>query len=188
MPFTRADRGLVSRAATGLRMVIESLASAFATPDDDASVFESVRMATGAMLDGGWPMGQDAMIALSSLAPVVVLSSAARTTTTDSADQTNVVARGAVVVLNLTAFVTAASLTLKVQRKNASGSYTDIATAAAALTANGKAIVVLDPLASDNTVEFSRVQNGALPREWRVEVVHGNANSHTYSVAVYPIR
>jgi hypothetical protein len=115
-------------------------------------------------------------------APADILASAARTTTTDSADQVNAGVWGAVFVLNLTAFTTAASLTLKVQRKNADGTYTDIFTAPAAITALGKYVYVVAPGIGAVASEFAGTGNKALPGDWRVEVVHGNGNSHTYAV------
>ncbi len=190
MPYGRVDTDLLSRALTGVRMTIESLANGFATPDDDVNIFDDVRRALGSMVlvDNVIPMGI-AQTALGSLAPSQVLVSAARTATTPSADQTgNNFARGAIVVLNLTAFVTAASLTMSIQVKNADATYTNICTAAAAITALGKVVLILDPLIGAPTAEFNQTTSGTLPREWRVNVVHGNGNSHTYSVGVYPIR
>jgi hypothetical protein len=124
---------------------------------------------------------------VSSGAWVQQLASAARTTTTNGPDQENLVARGVLVVLDLTAFVTAASVQLTVERKNADGSYTQIA-AAPALAAVNRSVILVDPLAGAEPAEVGDSVSMELPHEWRVRVVHGNANSHTYSVTAYPIR
>lgn len=121
--------------------------------------------------------------------PFDVLASAARTATTDSTDQANATgALGAVFILNLTAFTTAASLTLKLQRKNADGTYTDIFTAPAAITALGKYAYLVKMGIGASAAPFDGAGAKALPGDWRIEVVHGNGNSHTYSVAAWLLR
>jgi len=182
---TQADAALFERAKVGLQMVAATVDPAI-NATVDATVAQQVQQAVAHVLyaDGG-------MIGSATppeLAPVALLTSAARTTTTASADQIATVARGAVVVLDLTAFTTAASLILKIRRKNDDASYTDIATAAAALTAVGKQVVVLDPLAGAEIAGFDKCVSGALPRDWGIQVVHGNGNSHTYAVSAYLIR
>ena len=114
--------------------------------------------------------------------PADILASAARTTTTDSADQVNTGAWGVILVLNVTAQAAAGSLTLKVQRKNADGTYTDIFTAPAAITAISKSVYVVAPGIGAVASEFAGTGNKALPGDWRVEVVHGDADSQTYAV------
>jgi hypothetical protein len=113
-----------------------------------------------------------------------LLTSAARTATTVTADQTNHNGKGVHVVLDLTAFVTAASVTVKLQGKDAFGNYYDLTTPPAALTAVGKQIIELYPGASAAASgEVTQRTSAVLPRVWRVVVTHGNANSHTYRVA-----
>lgn len=185
MAFTRNNRDLVTRAGTGLRMVIESLL--LPSSDDEAAAFDGVRQGVAAMLDDFSLSQAPSTTALATQAWVEQLASAARTTTTNGSDQTNVVARGVVVVVDLTAFVTAASLQLTVERKNAAGTYTVIATGVA-LTAVGRAVIVIDPLAGTKPAGVDDSVSAGLPHEWRVAMVHGNANSHTYSVTAYPIR
>lgn len=123
--------------------------------------------------------------ALATLAPAEALASAARTATTNSADIVNTRGRGVAVLLNLTAFTTAADLTLKIQRKNADGTYTDILTGVS-ITATGKSTYILDAVAGAEAGGFTKTAAAMLPQTWRVSVVHGNANSHTYSVGYYP--
>lgn len=91
-------------------------------------------------------------------------------------------------ILNLTAFTTAASLTLKVQRKNGDATYSDIFTAPAAVTALGKYVYVVASGIGAVAGQFDGTGNKSLPSDWRVEVVHGNANSHTYAVGRLALR
>lgn len=189
MPYTRADSQLVQRAATGLRMVIESLARAFATPDDDATIYDDVRQAIAAqMLDDDVLQMGVTQLALAALAPSVAIASAAYTTSQVSADQVNVPARGVMIVLSNTAGGTG-SVTLNFQRKNADGSYTTLLSAAAPVTtAVGKAVLIVDPLVGAASAGIDGTLSAALPREWRVTTTANNANAQTYEVDVYPIR
>lgn len=168
-------------------MVVESLANVFATPDDDPSVYDDVRRAVANALnvDNAIQMGV-AQQALAALAPSVAIASAAYTTSQVSADQVNVPARGVIAVLNMTVVGTG-SVTLNIQRKNADGSYTTLLSSGA-IIANGKAVLVLDPLIGAATAAFDGTLSAALPREWRVSTTANNANAATYEVDVYPIR
>jgi hypothetical protein len=107
------------------------------------------------------------------------LASAARTTTTASGDISNPDGRGVWVVLDLTAFTTAASLTLSIQGKDpASGKYVTLFTSAAVTTVSTNAYVVYPGITETANVDASV----PVPKTFRVNVVHGNANSTTYSV------
>lgn len=119
--------------------------------------------------------------------PIAVLASAVRNSTTASAAQTNTKARGLVVVLDLTAFTTTASLTLKVRRKNVDGTFTDLLTDGSAIAALGTYVFVLEVGAATG-VGIRAASSRALPETWDVQVTHGNGNNHTYSVTAVPIR
>ncbi|HLA81832.1 MAG TPA: hypothetical protein VJP78_09505 [Thermoleophilia bacterium] len=183
MAFIKGNTDLVVRAATGLRMVVETLL--LPSADDEAAGFDSVRQSVAALIDDY--VTQRAATALASQAWVEQLASAARTASTNGPDQVNTTARGVLVVLDLTAFTTAASVQLTIERKNAAGTYTQIA-ASAALAEVNRLVVLLDPLAGTEPAGVGDSVSAGLPNGWRVRVVHGNANSHTYSVTAYPIR
>ena len=111
------------------------------------------------------------------------LPSGARSATYVGIDKTNVeAARGVYVVLDLTSFVTAASLTVFIEVLDPnSGKYIDMI-GAVAVTANSTSIYIVAP----NAVTGAPVTKGVsawLTQKWRIRVVHGNANSHTYSVS-----
>lgn len=188
---TGSTSDLEERVRTGLRMVFESVASRYASAAADGNV-ESAALGDCqrgylAKLDNAIPS-----VALSAPAITAALTSAARTVTTASADFSNngagLGARGVVVVVNITSAGTG-SITASIQRKNLDGSYTNLVSTAA-LVANGKAILLLDPLvgAQTSAADFDGVLDGILPQTWRVNVVANNANSVTYSVDAYLIR
>lgn len=115
-----------------------------------------------------------------------VLASAARTATTNSADQTNYNGRGVTVFLNVTANPGGAeTLSLKIQAKDpVSSAYIDVADAGVLFTAaNGLKALTLYPgtLAAD-LVSGDVGKSGVLPRTWRAVVTHSSTGSWTYSV------
>lgn len=187
---TTAD--LEERARAGFRMVLESLASRYASAVADGNVEAAVlgdAQRRFALQLGNTPIPT---VALSAINMVALLASGARTATTPSADQVNSgagqVARGLIVVVNNTVPGTG-SITVSIQRKNLDGSYTNIVSTGA-LTVAGKAILLLDPLvgAQTSAADFDGIQDGILPQTWRVNVVANNANSVTYSIDAYLIR
>lgn len=106
-----------------------------------------------------------------------LLASAARTATTASADQINHSACGVRVAVNITVW-TAGSLTVQVQEKDpVSGTYRTILSSAA-LAATGLTVLVVYP---GVTVTANLAASEPLPRTWRVNVVHADATSITYS-------
>lgn len=110
---------------------------------------------------------------------VTVLASAARTATIDSADQSNTKGKGLHVVIDVTAIVTAPSITVKIQGKDAlSGKYYDILVSAAISTVSTTILKVYPAL----TAAANSIANDILPKSWRVRVEHANADSITYSV------
>lgn len=190
---TAPTSDLEERIRCGIRMTIESLASRYASPAADGNVETAVLGDAARRLAlqlGNYPVPT---VALSAINMVALLTSAARTATTASADQLNTgagnVARGVVVVVNITSIGTG-SITASIQRKNLDGSYTNIVTSGALVTGT-KAILLLDPLVGTQTAgtEFDGTPtDGILPQTWRVNVVANNANSVTYSVGAYLIR
>ncbi len=110
---------------------------------------------------------------------LTVLASAARTATVDSPDQANRYASGVMVVVDVTAIVTAPSIVVKIQAKDVvSGRYIDLLVSAAITTVSTVALRIGRGL----TAVANLTVNDALPRSWRIRVEHANANSITYSV------
>lgn len=121
-----------------------------------------------------------------------LLASAARTATTNSADQTNYNAQGVVVSVDFTATPNnAETFTLAIQAKDpVSAKYVTI-TAFAALTSSGLGatpttetyLYSLYPGAAETAATAKHeVQALALPRTWRISAIHSAAGSWTYSV------
>lgn len=110
---------------------------------------------------------------------VTALASAARTASTNSSNLTNYNARGVVVVIDVTAIVAAPSITVTIKgRDTLSGQFSTIL-ASAAITAVGTTKLVVYPGVA---AAANSKADEPLPRVWRVEVAHGNANSITYSI------
>jgi hypothetical protein len=121
-----------------------------------------------------------------------VLSSAVRAASTNSSDQTNHNVRGVVVTLDITNTPNnAETLTLQIQFKDpVTGKYQTV-TAYAALTASvlganpttATFLYTLYPAALETAaVSNHEVMGLALPRTWRVRVVHSAGSNWTYSV------
>jgi hypothetical protein len=113
-------------------------------------------------------------------ADVTVLASAARTTTTASSDQVNYNRAGmAHVVINVSAIGAAPSITCTIQGKDgvSSAYYTVLASAAITTVSTTVLRVGRGLTAAANTVA-----NDFLPRTWRVNCVHANGDSITYSI------
>lgn len=113
---------------------------------------------------------------------LTLLASAARTTTTASADQINYNGRSLLVLVNVSNAGTGSILLSLHTKDPISGSYFTFWTAAAALTANGTyAYYFADGATGGNFTEIRAL--GLAARTFRVNVTHNNANSITYSVA-----
>lgn len=110
-----------------------------------------------------------------------VLASAARTATVASADQYNPDGwRGVHVVIDVTAITATPSVVFTVQgRDPVSGQYYTIL-ASAAVTATGTTVLRIFPGA---TAAANTVANDCVPPIWRVNAVHGDADSITYTVS-----
>ena len=119
----------------------------------------------------------------------ILLASGARTTTQTIGPYVNPDSIGDVigieVVLDLTAFTTAASLTLSIEEWNqGAGAYRTVL-AATALAANGVKRLLITPI---TPTAANATQSGLVGNQYRVVVTHGNANSHTYSVTAKILR
>lgn len=109
---------------------------------------------------------------------ITLLSSAARTASLSTSDQTNNSGRGVRVVLDVTSAGTG-SITLSIEAKDgASGKYVALLTGAAVVTNSTNVYVVYPGL----TPVAMSIASDVVPRTWRVTVTHNNANSITYSV------
>lgn len=109
---------------------------------------------------------------------VTLITSAARTATNSSADQTNYNGRGVVVFVNVTVAGTG-SITVTIERKDPiSGTYSTILASAAITTISHNIYQVMPSM----VVAANSKADEILPRTWRVTVTHNNANSITYSV------
>ena len=109
-----------------------------------------------------------------------LLDSAARTATTQSAEQDNRVSRGVQVIFDLTAIpATPSGVTPKIQAHDpASGNWIDLLSGGS-ITATGTTVLTVYPGIAETANESA---SDVLPRVWRVEVEHVDAESYTYSV------
>jgi hypothetical protein len=110
-----------------------------------------------------------------------ILSSAARTATINSADQTNRNHRGVTVYLNVTAVTATPSLVVKIQAKDPAGNYVDLLVGSAVATVSAASYTVYPGVTETANVDAST----PLPRDWRVRVEHGDADSATYTVTAH---
>jgi hypothetical protein len=111
---------------------------------------------------------------------ITVFSSAARTASENSADLSNPYARGAVIVIDVTAVTATPSVVFTVKGKSALGSDYYTILASAAITATGQTVLRIYP---GLTAAANVTASDVLPATWRVEAVHGDADSITYSVS-----
>lgn len=108
----------------------------------------------------------------------ILLPSAARTATVTGADQVNLGHRGIHVVINTTAYTADASVTVKIQGKDANGVYYDILSAAA-ISATGTLTLLVYPGAAASA---NVSKSDALPAVWRIVATAADSKSVTYSV------
>lgn len=108
-----------------------------------------------------------------------LLASAARTATVNTSDQTNFGGRGVHVTINVTAASATPSVVFTIQGKDdLSGVYYTIL-ASAAITGTGTTVLRVYP---GLTAAANVTVNDVLPRTWRVNCVHADADSITYSL------
>ena len=117
---------------------------------------------------------------------VVLLDSASRSETTNSKWQTNHNNNyGAILVINVSDMTATPVLTPKLHlRDPASGDYVDIWTAAATLTAVGIATYLFGLGGAGSAGDYTEGVNLLLPRSFRFQMVHADADSAIYSVAI----
>lgn len=142
----------------------------------------------------GWFGLNGQQIVASNNEVATLLTSAARTATTNTPDQTNYNGKGVMIALDVTV-EGPATLALKVQGKHSvGGTYFDIVDFGviytAATDAPGAKAGVMYPgvLAADHVgvgagVNGTIAKSGVLPRTWRVVVTHADATTCTYSLA-----
>ena len=111
---------------------------------------------------------------------LTVFASVARTATENSADLDNPYGRGAVLVIDVTAATATPSVVFTVKGKSALGSDYYTILASAAITATGQTVLRIYP---GLTAAANVTASDVLPATWRVEAVHGDADSITYSVS-----
>lgn len=112
---------------------------------------------------------------------VTALASSARVAGINSADMTLYNGRGITVVIDLTAFVTAASLTVTIQGKDPlSGKYYTLLVS----TVIASVITTVMQVGPGLTASANLIANALVPRTYRISVAQGNGNSTTYSVGV----
>lgn len=112
--------------------------------------------------------------------PRTLLASAARTATVATADQSNTEHRGVHVIIDVTAASATPSVVATIQGKDElSGQYYTIL-ASAAITGTETRVLRVFPGA---TAATNLVANDVLPSTWRVNLVHADTDSITYSVA-----
>lgn len=108
-----------------------------------------------------------------------VYSSAARTATPTKEDFRNLLGRGLIVVIDVTATSATPSVVFTIQGKDpASGKYYDIL-ASAAITATGTTVL---RVSVDLTAAANLIAKDLVPATFAIRAVHGDADSITYSV------
>jgi hypothetical protein len=124
--------------------------------------------------------------ALASLAPFAILTSAARTADATSADFTNTVGKGLLLLLDITAG-TGTIDNIKLYGKNADASAYLVATLTPDAAIGGAAekfafVVVPNPVDFTTELKFTAGAQGALPSTYYVVVDHTDATSVTYTL------
>ncbi len=121
-----------------------------------------------------------------------LLTSAARTAATNSADQNEPNAKGVMLFLDVTVSGGASdTLSLKLQAKDpVGGSYADIADFGVMITgvATGLKLALLYPAADDTDFAGVKALKGNLPYTWRAVVTPSDATSWTYSLGASALK
>lgn len=109
----------------------------------------------------------------------IVLASAARTATEASSVFPNTGFRGLHLVIDVTAAADTPSVVFTIQGQSPLGSDFYTILASAAITGTGTTVLRVYP---GLTAAANTVANDVLPHLWRVNAVHADADSITYSV------
>lgn len=133
------------------------------------------------------------LVSLGSTSPTVVnqpntsatlLASAARTSSTQSADQTNASCKSVVVFLNVTSAAGTGGLTVRILGKDpASGNYFLLNAAPTVVNSIGQYGFVLGPGCVSSGGSIWQTTATVLPLAWAVQVAHSDSSSYTYSLA-----
>lgn len=110
---------------------------------------------------------------------IVLLPSGARNTGPFTSEFDNLAGAGLIVVVDLTAFTTAASLTVAINGKDPTSGKTWNLLTSAAIVANSTVVLRVSP---QLTAAANLIAKDLVPKTVQVVVTHGNANSHTYSL------
>ena len=122
---------------------------------------------------------------------ITLLASAARTATTATAAQTNTTGRGLILYVDITARAASTTLTPSLQTKDpVGGEWITIWTAAAALNSSNTTVAYsfYPSPSADAANLYTEAVDLLLPRTWRINVVHSDANGVTYSLAACVVR
>lgn len=122
---------------------------------------------------------------MSPYAEGVLLASAARTATTNSADFTNQDYRGVDVIINATAATATPSVVFTIQGYDSTSAQYYTILASAAVTGTGTTVLRVYP---GITAAANTAASYALPRRWRVNATHADSDSITYSVGFSAIK
>lgn len=112
---------------------------------------------------------------------LTLLSSAARTATTTSADFTNYNCKGAIFVVDITAVPGAETVQLEVQAGNSLVTKYIPVVSGTTQSATGTTWVILYPTTM-GAASWNNYANGILPKTFRVKMTHSASGSFTYSV------
>lgn len=110
---------------------------------------------------------------------ITVLASAARTADTNSDTLVNPGFPGVRVRVNVTAITATPSVVATIQEYESIGGNWINILASAAITATGRTVLIVHP---GCVAVANRVVNEPMPRTWRVNMDHDDADSITYSV------
>lgn len=192
--YANLDRGQLQQDAAGDLKIVQCLLDGTflttTTPSQGRSAFTSpVSFGYPHLWNGGSWDTEAANV------PVTLLSSAARTAATSSADQTNYNQRGIIVVINVTAEAGTTTLTLTIQGKDSiSSNYFDLITGIIVYNAATDAptvtravliypgVLTADAIGAGNANLIS-AKALVIPRVWRATVTPSDASSQTYSLS-----
>lgn len=114
---------------------------------------------------------------------LTLLASAARTATVQSSDQVNYNHRGVIITIDVTSVSDTPTITMTVEIKDSIGNTYNIILTAVGITATGRFVFVIYPSTLTAAAGgITQVVQNPLPRTWRINMVHTDSDSITYSV------
>lgn len=108
-----------------------------------------------------------------------IYSSAARTATPDAPVLINKFNRGVHVIIDVTAITDTPSVVFSIQGKDGVSENWYTLLTSVAIVGTGTTLLRVEPAVTD---EANLVEGAQIPRVWRVQAVHADADSITYSV------